>query len=109
MRDGFFKLVYYGKAGQFRQKFIKFSVQTLFNERCWESFHCWIVLPYARTPATIASAKRLVLAVQRAIIYNTHNNTDGAIPTIYVTYFRQAQTTNYYAVIFKWKNGRMEE
>jgi len=36
-----------------------------------------------RAPATIASAKRLVVAVQQEIIYTTHNNTDGAILTIY--------------------------
>ena len=46
----------------------------------------WIVLSCARTPATIASAKRLELAAQQEM---SCNNTDGAIPTIY------APTGNY--------------
>ena len=55
----------------------------------------------------IASAKRPVLAVQQEIFYTTHNDTDGAIPTIYVTYFWRVKTAiNYKGVIFEWKNGR---
>jgi len=57
-------------------------------------FHGWIVLSCACTPATIASAKRLVLAIQQEIIYATQNNADGAIPTIHVAYFWRVENCN---------------
>ena len=69
-------------------------MQTLFYESCWDSFHCWIALSCARTPATIASVKHLVLAVEQEIFHITHNNTDGAIPTIHVTYFQRLENRN---------------
>ena len=49
----------------------------------------------------IASAKHPVLAVQQEIIYTTHNDTYGAIPTIYLTYFWRVKTAiNYKGAIF---------
>jgi len=65
------------------------------------------LLSFARTPATITSAKHPVLAVQQEIIYTTHNNIDGAIPSIYVTYFWRVKTAINYKGAFL--NARMEE